>query len=497
MIADFHFLRPWWLLALFAPPLLVWMASCATDVRSQWKGMIAPHLLDSLVVEPSRRKDLAPVRILAILTACAVVGVAGPAWRREPPPFVSDTASLVIAVDLSTTMDLADVSPSRIERAKLKIQDILASRAGARTAVIAYAGTAHLVVPLTEDTSLVQTYTDALSTRIMPKAGKDTAAALKLADTLLISDGQPGTILLMTDGVEPSAASAAREMASGVLLLGFGLPGATGRGIDLGSLKKFADATGAAVATSTDDDTDIRWIGEHVRNDFERRNAKSEDRWRDEGRWLLIPTVILSALSFRRGWVTKVATVLLAVRLLAPGSAEAAGSKDLWLTPDQQGRAAFERGDFVAAAGLFRDPMWRGTAFYRSGEFQKAVDSFALVESAEGHFDQANALMHLGKFDDASDAYAQALSLRKDWPEAQANLALARRLSKAQQDDEAEEPKEKPDSISVDGKGKKGKAGKIDLAEQTSEIWIKNIQVSPADLMARRFSLEDAEVGKR
>ena len=185
MIADFHFLRPWWLLALVLPPMLIWMSSRSSDVRDRWKALIAPHLLDSLVVMPGRKKRLGPAWLTATVLALSIIGVAGPTWQREPPPFVSDTASLVIAVDLSPTMDATDISPSRIERVKLKIEDILAARAGARTAVIAYAGTAHLVVPLTEDADLIQSYTDALATRLMPKPGKNTLAALQMADLLL------------------------------------------------------------------------------------------------------------------------------------------------------------------------------------------------------------------------------------------------------------------------------------------------------------------------
>lgn len=185
MIADFHFLRPWWLAALLLPPLLIWLSSRAGDIRDRWKGMIAPHLLDSLVIEPDQKSRLRPMWLLAAVLALAVVGVAGPTWQREPPPFVSDTASLVIAVDLSPTMDVTDISPSRIERAKLKIHDILAARSGARTAIVAYSGTAHLVVPLTDDADLIESYTDALATQLMPKPGKDTVAALHLADRLL------------------------------------------------------------------------------------------------------------------------------------------------------------------------------------------------------------------------------------------------------------------------------------------------------------------------
>ncbi len=503
MMSDFHFLRPWWLLALLLPPLIVWLSARAGDIRGRWTGMIAPHLMESLIVEPDHRNHMKPAWLLALVLTLAVIGVAGPTWQREPPPFVSDTASLVIAVDLSPSMDATDITPSRIERVKLKIHDILAARPGARSAVVAYSGTAHLVVPLTDDAALIQSYTDALATPLMPKPGKDTAAALRLADQLLRSDGASGTILLMTDGAEEQAIQAASDIGS-LVVLGVGteqggaIKSANGRGtagvskLDLTALKDFGRQTGAAVATITDDDADIRWITERVATNFTQQTASDGDRWRDLGWWLIIPVALFFALSFRRGWVMKVAVLIFVPPFFSPPSAQAGSLADMWLTADQQGRLAFEHGDFAAAATLFHDPMWKGTAFYHAGRFQEAVNAFALSDTEEGWFDQGNALMHLAQFEDAITAYGNALAKRPDWPEAQANLALARTLLKQQQDEESqpEQPNEKPDSIQFDDKGKKGKAGQIDMAEQTSEMWIKNIQASPADLMARKFAIE-------
>jgi Ca-activated chloride channel family protein len=165
----------------------------------------------------------------------------------------------------------------------------------------------------------------------------------------------------------------------------------------------------------------------------------------------------------------------------------------MWLTADQQGRIAFQHGEFEAAARHFVDPMWKGVAFYRAGRFKEAVDALAAVDTPESWYDQGNALLHLARYDEAVAAYGKALEQRKDWPDAQANLAIAQQLLKAQKDKEDEqggEPSQKPDSVEFDDKGKKGKEGRIDVAEQTSEMWMKNITVSPADLLARRFSIE-------
>ncbi|MGQ3212592.1 MAG: VWA domain-containing protein [Shinella sp.] len=512
MIEAFHFLRPWWLLALILPLAIAWLSSRASDTRSQWKGMIEPHLLDSLIVNGSIGSRIRPSWLLALVLMLAILAVAGPTWQRELPPFVEDTAPLVIVVDLSPTMDAIDVTPSRLERAKLKIRDIIAGRAGARTAVIAYAGSAHQVLPLTEDLSLIETYTDALATRIMPVDGKDTARALDLATTVLASQEASGTVVFLTDGVEQKAFDAFKSSTrNGIVVLGIGtsegglvktpdgglLSDAAGGRVfaklDVEALKTLHAVTGADVATMTDDDTDVRWVLQKIRTNFAQKQAAEGDRWRDMGWWMLVPLVFFFLLSFRKGWVVRVGAVFLAARLLLPAEAEAADWVGMWLTPDQQGRLAYEKGDFGAAATHFADPMWRGTALYRAGKFAEAVDAFATVDSAESWYDQGNALLQIGKLDEAVVAYGKALDKRKGWPDAIANLAIAKTLIQQKKDAEEEQqdqPNLPPDSVQFDDKGKQGKAGQMTIAEQTSDLWMKNIVVSPADLMARKFAIE-------
>jgi len=516
MIEQFHFLRPLWLSALLIPAAILWLSGRSGDIRSQWKGMIEPHLLDSLVVAGSAGARLRPSWLLAAALTVCVVAVAGPTWQRESPPFVEDTAALLIAVDLSPTMDAIDVTPSRLERAKLKIRDILDARAGARTAVVAYAGSAHLLLPLTEDGSLIETYTDALATRIMPVDGKDTARALQLAETTLASEQVSGTILFLTDGIEQQSFDAfRRKTGNGIVVLAIGtadggpvktpeggfLEDAAGGGrtvarLDVEALKNLHALTGADVATITDNDADIRWVTQKIRTNFARKQATEGDRWRDLGWWLILPVAALFAVTFRKGWVVRTGTVLLVLRVALPSAAEAADFVDIWLTPDQQGQIAYDKGDYQAAARHFRDPLWKGTALYRAGRFADSIDAFAAVDSADSWYDQGNALLHLGKFEQAVAAYGKALAQKPDWPAAQANRALAQTLVKRKKDEEQEQqdqPNLPPDSIQFDDKGKQGKAGQMNIAEQTSELWMKNIIVSPADLMARKFAIEVKE----
>jgi Ca-activated chloride channel family protein len=515
MIGDFHFLRPWWLLAILGAALLVFLITRRGDARMRWQDLIAPHLLDRLLIDQQARRRWQPVHFVALVIALGGLAAAGPTWQRQQPPFVEDKAPLAIVIDLSATMDAIDISPSRLERVKLKVQDILKQRPGARTAVFVYAGSAHMVLPLTDDASLVNTYVAALQTRIMPVAGKNTAKALDAAAQGLAREDVPGTILFFTDGIEPAASNAFKRPTGNneILVLGVGTeaggPVKTGEGqylsdgggrvlakLDVAQLRDFGRDTGIAVATITPDDSDVRWITQRIRTHLQARLAEGETRWRDAGWWLTLPLALLSAFWFRRGWSVQwlLAAALLGA-LLLPGEAEAADRSfiDLWLTPDQQGRLAFDKGDYARAALHFKDPMWRGVALYRAGQYGAALDEFARLRSPESSYNQGNTLAHLDRLDDAAASYSEALKARPDWPAAKANLALIEKLIKERKEDEeeaAEGPNLKPDQIQFDEKSGKGKSAEVDLAQQTADMWMRNIQITPTDLLARKFAIE-------
>lgn len=518
MIADFHFLRPEWLWGVAAAGALFWILSRREDLRARWGSIIAPHLLDSLIVGRREFRRLRPVHLTAGLMALGSIAAAGPTWERERPPFVQDKAPLAIAVDLSSTMNAIDISPTRLERAKLKVRDLLKLRQGARTALFAYAGSAHLVLPLTDDANLIETYLDSLDTGLMPVPGKDTAKALNVVDAALADDATPGTILFMTDGVEPRAFDALKNHPgkNEIMVLAIGtaaggpvragkdefLTDATGRRmvakLDVESLRRLKSEAGVQVATITADDSDVQWIVRRAQTHLQQKEADSETRWNDVGWWLTIPIVLFSALWFRRGWTIRWASVLLLwLALEAQHGAGAAEWRfaDIWLTPDQQGRFAYDKGDYATAAARFVDPMWRGTALYRAGRYDDAIDAFARIDSAESYFDQGNALAKLGKLAEAAAAYREALKRKPDFAAAKANLDLVQKLipPKNKDDQDVQDPNQKPDNVKFDDKGKQGKQASVDAARQTAELWMRNIQTSPAQLLRRKFAIEAQE----
>ncbi len=194
--------------------------------------------------------------------------------------------------------------------------------------------------------------------------------------------------------------------------------------------------------------------------------------------------------------------VLLASILCGPVSA-ADGWRfaDLWRTPDQQGQQLFEQGHYAAAAERFTDPVRRGAALYRAGDFEAAAAAFARVDSAEAAFNRGNALVLLGRYEAAIDAFQRALQLSPDWPAAQTNLAIAeaRLAAMAPPDDDAGGTGGKlaADEIVMDSTGRSAKAEQEQVVEGPSAsdaelraLWLRRVQTRPADFLKARFALQ-------
>jgi len=210
-LSNFHFLRPMWFWAL-VPGLGLWVLMVFEQSKSyRWRNVIAPHLLKHLVRHPKQRPWIRPTAIALPCLVISVLSLAGPTWERQKNPFVRDEAPLVVALDLSQSMDAIDVQPTRLQRAQQKIRDLLAMRPGSRTGLIAYAGSSHMVLPLTDDAKVIEMYLVSLETGLMPVAGKNPEKALKLAEEMLAKEKAAGTILFVTDGIAEKWASAFAE----------------------------------------------------------------------------------------------------------------------------------------------------------------------------------------------------------------------------------------------------------------------------------------------
>jgi Ca-activated chloride channel homolog len=456
MFADFHFLRPDWLYAL---PLVLAAAVLLARRRlgpGRWLTIVDAALAPHVLSRSAARGENYRFWLLGLGGVLAVLALAGPAWQRiDTPVFRSDQA-LVIALDLSRSMDAQDVAPSRLARARLKILDLLKRRADGQTALVVYSANAFTVTPLTTDADTIAALVNSLSTDIMPSRGSYPVAAIHKGRQLLEQAGAAvGEVLLVTDGGATAAADrAARDLkgtgytlsvlavgtAQGAPIPRLGGGFVTDRSgniavprLDAHSLQKLAVSGGGRFAQLSPDDADLKVLLSGEAGG--RRTAGDQlgtDQWKEEGPWLVLLLLPLAALAFRRGWLM---LVLLAV-LPFPHPAQASVWDDLWLTKDQQARRQLEDGAAADAAKLFRDPDWRAVAQYRAEDFAASEKAFAASKDSRSLYNLGNALARQGKLDAAIDAYDKTLEIDPDDADASYNRDLLKKLKDQQQKSE-------------------------------------------------------------
>lgn len=301
MIGDFHFLRPWWLAALLPVLLIAWQIRRASDAATPWRGIVADHLLPYLVRGAAAKPRSGPWRLLLAGWIVTTFILAGPAWRREPSPFADDVAALAVVMKVTPSMKTQDLAPDRLVRSVQKVHDLLARRGGSKSALIAYAGTAHLVMPPTVDAEIIDTFAAALDPEIMPNEGDAAAEALKLADRTLASAGG-GSILWITDEVSSDQFAGIdrwRKFSRTPVRLLAPLA-------DTGTLTGAADAADAKVIPLTVDDSDVAQL-ERAAKFASPAPGEGGDRWRDSGYWLT-PLLLAGLLPFfRKGWMPAIA----------------------------------------------------------------------------------------------------------------------------------------------------------------------------------------------
>ncbi len=319
-IEALHFIRPGWFLLVPLVLLIHWRLRKAIRAADQWQTAVAPHLLKHLTLGAGPGKRFRPYQLMTLTVLLLCIALAGPAWRKELTPFTEDTAPLILAIEMTPSMLAIDQPPTRLERAKQKARDILERRQGARTAVIAYAGSAHAVLPLTDDARLVEIYLDSLGPERMPAAGDNPEKALALAATMLAEETAAGTIVFMTDGIDrnfaPVFASQAEASRDQVLVMAFGTEaggpirsedgGGVAPGVDLSGLDAIVAAANGSLIRATVDPSDVDSLVRRVRRHLV--NAIGEDgdlNWHDAGYYLVWPLALLMLAWFRRGWTVQ------------------------------------------------------------------------------------------------------------------------------------------------------------------------------------------------
>ena len=475
ILANFHFLRSWWLLALVAVPL-IWLAlSKLGSDAGAWRGVVDAHLLEHLLVRgDAASRSAAPRWIAVIGWIVACVALAGPAWEQLPQPMFQNRAARVIVLELSPTMSAQDIKPSRFERARFKIADILKRSGDAQTALIAYSGDAFVVAPLTDDSNTVANLVDSLDPSVMPIPGNATGKAVDLAVSLVQGAGlRDGEILLLADGVSadaPAAASRARAAGMRVSIIGVGTaqgaPVALPQGgflksasgdivlpkLDNDELESTVHAGGGRYAPITSDSADLDRVLENIAPHAAASTQEQQvttTRYLDRGPWLAWLLVPLVLSGFRRGWLMLVPFAL----CLHTQPAAAFSWTDLWQRPDQQAQRQLDAGDAKKAQELAQDSALRGAAAYRAGDMADAAQDFQSRADADARYNLGNALAKQQRYAEAIAAYDAALQSDPQLADAQANKqAIQEWMKKQQQNKDQQGDKDPKDSKDHQGK---------------------------------------------
>lgn len=462
-----YLLRPFWLLIVPLPILLLWRLWHRQRQIGRWQRLLPEAFHDALLTRGKLRSSRRPWLLLAICWLLACLALLGPSWQHAEQPGLSRADPLVVLLEVTPAMLAADVAPNRLEQAKRKLLDLLRARADAQTAVVAYAGSAHTLVPLTNDIATTQNLLDALQPDLMPEPGHraDLAVAQGLELLERGANGRGRLLLIgsaMSDEQRNSIRTRLADSETPLSILGVGteqgapitlengsfLKDASGAivmpRLDEAALRRVASETGGRYRRARIDDRDLQGLGLlQAGGDLVRQEHSTRlQAWLDQGHWLLLPLLLLAALAGRRGWL-----FCLPLIIFMPQPAQALSLRDLWLNHDQQGMRLLESQHPAEAAERFDDPRWQAFARYQAGDYAAAAELFAKGDTAADHYNRGNALARSEELEAAIEAYEQALELDPELDAARRNKAIVEDAlrQRQQQAQQAQQADDQPD----------------------------------------------------
>lgn len=458
MLADFHLLRPLWLVALLPAALFWWLLRTRRQDLSPWQQVIASHLQPVVLIgQQLQRKQPWAMPLLALCWLLSILALSGPSWQKLPQPALTIKKATVLIMDMSLSMRATDMAPDRLTQQRFKALDFVEQLREGDLALISYAADAFVISPLTPDHNNIRLQIPTLRPELMPAQGSNVLAALQLATTLLQQAGYPtGEVVLFTDGFDNDSYHAIQQWLNNwpyrLSVLAFGqsdgavvrlengelLKNAQGAvvipRVPLQQLQLFARQGGGVFQQATADNSDLQAI-------LDSRNEKSAqrqpdtlfagDQWQDNAVylvWLLLPLAL---------WLARRAPVLLLLPAIYLPSAEATSWQNLWQTKTRQAQQHYQQQEYQSAQQKFTDPLWQGNAAYRAGNYQQATESFwqAIKQepSVAAWHNLGNSLAMQQQYQQALDAYQEALVLDPNSESAATNAELMRQLLQQQQ----------------------------------------------------------------
>ncbi|RTR36813.1 VWA domain-containing protein [Shewanella canadensis] len=503
-----HFLRPEWFLALLPLVIIMWLLWRTEQENSTWNRYISPHLA-ALLVTKTKDVKRPSLSYLAVSWLIAVFALSGPAFTQQSLPVFEATQGRVIVMDMSLSMYATDQAPNRLSQAKFKATDLIGELTEGETGLLAYAGDAYTISPLTRDRSTLLNLLPTLSPDIMPSRGSNLVAALEQSKNLLAQGGHiGGDILLLSDGIPPRQLNEAKKVLKGTQyrlgILAFGSEQGSPIRLPDGQLlrdnanqvvvaktnylqlNELAQETDGILIPFRTDGQDLQQLLTWLSTTGETKATELDGEiWQDAGPFIALLLLIPVLLSFRHGLVG----VALVCIIYQPTPAMASSWDDVWQTKNQQGMEAYQAQEYQGASEKFSDPQWQASARYKAGDYDEALALFEQDESATGLYNQGNSLMQQGKYDEAIKRYERALKKNPELKDAHENLELAKKLEEQKQksseqdedsgqgdpsdkdenSDKEKESKQEKGSDKGDGSEQENESGQDENSEQSND----------------------------
>jgi Ca-activated chloride channel family protein len=512
---NIHFLRPEWLYAL--PLVIIPLLATKQAIKSSnsWKKVCDAHLLKHLLVgqtgSQSTTKSIFKHAGISFILLASIIALAGPAWDKIPQPAYKNDRAVVIALNLYQTMNIKDIKPSRLDRAKFKIFDILSNIKGGQAALLIFSEEPYVVTPLSDDIKVLKNTLGVANVEIMPSyylSGSNpniniginnarTDRAIEKATELLSNAGNfTGEIIVLTDNVGQNsgdaiiAAKNAHKKGYSVSVLGIAtktgapLPSVYGNFVtdDKGNvavsklssneLQDIATAGGGIYSEiSIDGDEDIRKImdttaqKDTIKQKIIKAQAKA-DTWKDMGIYLVFIPLFIAPFAFRKNWLFAI-LIGLSLNAASAGFNQAIAAETIWdkfwLNKEQRAEKALKTDDAETAANMFKKQDWKGVAEYKAGQYKNAVDTLSNpnLDGIENMYNLGNAYAFNGQIQEAIDEYEKVLEKDPNHEDAKHNRDLLLKLmSKNQENQSSERNKQDEDMKNQSEKDKQSSQDK-------------------------------------
>lgn len=499
MMSSLQWLQPGYLLLAPLSWLLLWTLY-RQQRQPRWQQQLPASFRPWLVLNSNNPQQSLPFILLAAAALLTAMALAEPRWQQGSSTTVEQPlpTPLVMVVQLTPDLLASDLPPSRLHVLRAKLASLLQLQQPGPAAIVLYAGSAHVLMPLSPDPDIALNMLPALLPDIMPLPGQAADQGLALASQLLQRSHQPaGRIVLLTRSLNKTEQQAIEQLLKGsshsLHILGVGsLAGAPAVDPDSGlilagsplnqlqekQLQKFARSLSASYARMSPDHRDLQQSGLLVRDSEGQQRLAPAAVPVHQGHWLLLPLLLLLAPLARRGWLVS----LLFCSLLPLQEIRAEAVPQL-----QHPLAEQIAADPQQALEQFKDPFWLAVAAYQAALYEQAASGFALLETPIARYNLGNSLMQLGRYREARDAYLEALQSWPTQPQLQHNLALAEQLLLQN----GSEPAHNPTSHSQgQNEAEAHKTARIDptaKAPDNPDTWLQHIPDHPGELLRQRF----------